>query len=192
MLKGSKCHTQKCPMVSRNYPPGIHGPRLGRRQKLSDYAMQLKEKQKAKKQYRLMEKQFHITFEKAGRKKGDIGKNFLAALELRLDNALYRAGFASSRDEAGQIISHGHMEVNDKKVSIPSYPLSEGDVVRIRKNKRKKKKFKDFAEFLKKQQPPAWLHVDKDEFSFKVLHSPDVEELEKSINTQMIVELYSK
>jgi small subunit ribosomal protein S4 len=192
MLKGDKCNTQKCPMVSRNYPPGIHGPRLGRRQRLSDYAMQLKEKQKAKKQYRLMEKQFKIIFEKAGKKKGDIGKNFLAALELRLDNVVYRLGLASSRDKARQIVNHGHIQVNDKKVSIPSYEVKEGDVIGIKKTAVKKKEFKGVSEKLKKYEAPGWLHLDKDNLSGKVLHSPDVEELERNINTQMIVEHYSK
>jgi small subunit ribosomal protein S4 len=192
MLKGDKCNTQKCPMVSRNYPPGIHGPRLGRRQRLSDYAMQLKEKQKAKKQYRIMENQFKTTFEKAVKKQGDIGKNFLVALELRLDNVVYRSGLASSRDEARQIVNHGHIQVNDKKVNIPSYKVKEGDVIAVKKTSAKKKRFKDITEKLKKYEAPGWLHLNKDELSGKVLHSPDVEELERNINTQMIVEHYSK
>lgn len=192
MLKGDKCDTQKCPMVSRNYPPGIHGPRLGRRQRLSDYAMQLKEKQKAKKQYRIMETQFKTTFEKAGKRKGDIGKNLLVALELRLDNVVYRLGLASSRDEARQIVNHGHIQVNDRKVDIPSYEVKEGDVVTVKKTAAKKKKFKNVAEKLKKYEAPGWLHLDKNDLTGKVLHAPDVEELERNINTQMIVEHYSK
>ncbi len=126
MLKGSKCSTQKCPMVSKNYPPGIHGSKLGRSRKLSDYAVQLKEKQKAKKQYRLLEKQFSLIFEKAKSKKGDIGVNLLTLLEIRLDNTVFRLGFASSRDEARQIVNHGLITINDRKVDIPSYRVKEG------------------------------------------------------------------
>ena len=192
MLKGSKCETQKCPMVSRNYPPGIHGPRLGRRQKLSEYAVQLQEKQKAKKQYRIMEKQFRLIFDKAQKRKGDIGKNLLSALELRLDNIVYRMGFAPSRDEARQVVGHGHIKVNDQKVNIPSYEVKQGDEVKLAKASAKKKKFKDLEERLKKYEAPGWLHLDKKELAGKVLHTPDVEELERSINTQMIVEHYSK
>ena len=192
MLKGSKCQSQKCPLVSRNYPPGIHGPRFGRRQKLSDYAVQLKEKQKAKKQYRILERQFKITFEKAQKRKGDIGKNFLQALESRLDNVVYRLGFVASRDEARQAVNHGHIEVNDKKVDIPSYEVKQGDIVKLKKASTKKKKFKDLAERLKKHEAPGWIHLDKKEFTGKVLHAPDVEELEGSISTQMVVEHYSK
>lgn len=192
MLKGAKCNTQKCPMVTRNYPPGIHGPRLGRRQRLSDYAVQLKEKQKAKKQYRLLEKQFNIIFERAKRKKGDVGVNLLTLLETRLDNVVYRLGFAFSRDEARQIVNHGIIAVNDRKVDIPSYKVKEGDIVKIKDTKRNKKKVKVLGEELKKHEAPGWLHLDVKKMEGKVLHTPDIKELQTNVNPQMIVEFYSK
>lgn len=192
MLKGTKCDTQKCPMVSRNYPPGIHGPRLGRRQRLSDYAMQLKEKQKAKKQYRLLEKQFYLIFTRAQNKKGDIGVNLLTLLELRLDNVVYRLGFTASRDEARQMVNHGLITVNDRKVDISSYYVREGDIVKIKSDKQNKKKVKNLSEELKKHESPGWLNLDVKKMEGKVLHAPDIKELQTNINPQMIVEFYSK
>lgn len=192
MLKGERCNSPKCAMVKRNYPPGIHGPRVGRRQKISEYGMQLTEKQKARKQYTLMERQFRLIFEKAQKGSGDTGTNLLVLLETRLDNAVYRAGFASSRHQARQLVNHGHFLVNDKKVNIPSYQVKEGEVIKIKDKAKRSKHFKNIKEKLKQVETPGWLSLDPEEAAVKVLHEPKEEDLEKTnLNTQMIIEHYS-
>ncbi len=191
MLKGDRCNSPKCAMVKRNYPPGIHGPRVGRRQKISEYGMQLTEKQKAKKQYTLQEKQFRLTFKKAQKRSGDTGLNLLTLLETRLDNVIYRIGFASSRYQARQLVNHGKFLVNDRKVNIPSFQVKEGDVIKVKDKAKRSKHFKDIKEKIKKVDTPGWLSLDADELSLKVLHSPKEEDLQTNINTQMIIEHYS-
>lgn len=188
MLKGDRCNSPKCAIVKRNYPPGIHGPKMsGKRVKKSEYSMQLAEKQKARKEYALMEKQFKLTFDKAERS----GVNFLQLLERRLDNVVYRLGIASSRSEARQLVNHGHFEVNGRKVDIPSYEVKEGDVVKLKEGSKRSKAFKNLSGKLKKHETPGWLNFDIEELSAKVLHNPTEEDIQTNINTQMVTEFYS-
>ncbi len=177
-------------MVKKNYPPGIHGAKGRRRQ--SDYSLQLREKQKAKKLYNLLEKQFKITFNKASQQKGDAGENLLKALETRLDNVIYRLSFAFSRSQARQLVNHGHFTVNDKKVNIPSYQVKSGDVIKIRLSSQKNKAFNNLSEKLKKAEVPGWLNLNQKELTGKVLHQPSKDDVEMKINKQMIVEFYSR
>lgn len=154
--------------------------------------MQLTEKQKARKQYTLMEKQFRLTFEKAQKRSGETGTNLLVLLETRLDNTVYRSGFASSRHQARQLVNHGHFLVNDRKVNIPSYQVKQGDVIKVKGGAQRSKHFKNMKEKLKQVETPGWLSLDAEELSVKVLHEPKQEDLEKTnINTQMIIEHYS-
>lgn len=190
MLKGNRCSSPKCAMVKKNYPPGAQKDK--RRQRQSGYSLQLREKQKAKKLYNILEKQFRITFEKAKKQNGDAGENLLKMLETRLDSVVYSLGFADSRSHARQLVNHGHFTVNGKKVSIPSFQVKAGDVVKIKKNSVKIKAFGDLSEKLKKQEAPGWLNMDIKDLSGKVLHQPDKKDLNMKINTQMIVEFYSR
>lgn len=192
MLKGERCSSSKCAMVKKSYIPGFHGPKRRGMARKSDYGLQLTEKQKARKQYGLMEKQFKLTFNRASKKTGDIGENLLRLLELRLDNVIFKLGFADSRSEARQLVNHGHFEVNGKKVSIPSFQVKEGDTINIKKKSKTGKRFKNIGEKLKRVEAPGWLSLDKKEFLGKVLHEPKDKDLEFNINTQMIVEFYSK
>ncbi len=189
-LKGERCYSQKCEIVKRNYPPGIHGVKGKKRQ--SEYGMQLQEKQNAKKEYGLLEKQFRLTFEKAKREQGQAGENLLKLLETRLDNAIYRLGIAANRNQARQIIGHGHIVVNDKKVNIPSFQLKSGDVIKIKPASKKSKLFSDLETKLKKTQIPGWLNFDVKESTAKILHRPNMDDIKTNINVQMIVEYYSK
>ncbi len=190
-LKGERCNTPKCAMVKRNYPPGFHGPTRGRR-KASDYGTQLMEKQKAKKYYNVMEKQFRLTFEKAAKKTGDSGKNFLRLLEMRLDNVVFRLGFASSRNQARQLVNHGHFDVNGVKTDIASFIVKPGQEIAVRARSRKNPYFKQTAEKLKKAELPAWLNLQAADMKAKVLHEPADTDLPTNLNVQMIIEYYSK
>ncbi|MDO8260537.1 MAG: 30S ribosomal protein S4 [Candidatus Magasanikbacteria bacterium] len=190
MLKGERCNTAKCAMVKRNYPPGFHGPKNKRR--LTEYGQQLNEKQKAKRQYNMLEKQFKLTFDKAQKQTGNAGDNFLGLLEMRFDNVIYRLGFGASRPQARQLVGHGLFTVNGKSVDIPSYTVSTGDVIAIKKTKATAKIFKNLSESLKKKEVPGWLHLDQKEISAKVLHKPDAKLVNPSFNLQMIIEYYSK
>ncbi len=189
-LKGERCYTAKCAMVKRNYPPGFHGPKGRRRQ--TDYGLQLNEKQKAKRQYILLEQQFKLIFEKARRQSGNAGENFVKLLEMRLDNTIYRLGFAFSRPQARQLVNHGHFTVNGRKVNIPSCQLKKGDTIKIKSNKKQAKIFKNLSEKLKKKEVPGWLHLDTKELTAKVLHQPNMEAINPNFNVQMIVEYYSR
>lgn len=192
-LKGERCNSTKCAMVKRNYPPGFHGPKGRKRQ--SDFAIQLNEKQKARRQYGLLEKQFRLTFERAQNQEGDAGKNFLKLLEMRLDNVIYRIGFAASRMQARQLVNHGHFLVNDRKVDIPSFTVKVGDVISISKSSRKSKHFRDLFEKIKGQKnldTASWLHFNVEDGTAKVLHEPGLDDVSKNINVQMIIEFYSK
>ncbi|MFH1583022.1 MAG: 30S ribosomal protein S4 [Candidatus Falkowbacteria bacterium] len=190
MLKGERCSTAKCAVVKRNYPPGLHGPKGRARQ--SGYNMQLREKQKAKKIYNLMEKQFSLSFSRAIKQKGEAGENLMKILETRLDNVIYRLGFAASRAQARVLTNHGHFRVNDVKVNIPSFNVKTGDIIKIRQSSRKSKQFADLSDKLKKIEIPGWLNLDIKDLSAKVLHQPAKENFESKINSQMIVEFYSK
>lgn len=189
MLKGERCQT-KCAIVKRNYPPGLHGPKGRARQ--SGYNMQLREKQKAKRIYNLMEKQFNLSFLKAAKQKGEAGENLMKILETRLDNVIYRLGFASSRAEARVLINHGHFRINDVKVNVPSFNVKGGDIIKIRQSSRRNQQFINLPEKLKKIEIPGWLNLDLKELSAKVLHQPAKENFEAKINSQIIVEFYSK
>ncbi len=190
MLKGDRCATAKCAIVKRNYPPGIHGSKGRARQ--SGYSMQLREKQKAKKIYNLMEKQFSLSFIKAIKQKGEAGENLMKILETRLDNVIYRLGFAKSRAQARILTNHGHFTVNGTKVNIPSFSVKTGDIIKIKKSSAASKQFANLAENLKKIEIPGWLNLDAKDLSAKVLHNPSKENFESKINSQMIVEFYSK
>ncbi|MFA5359468.1 MAG: 30S ribosomal protein S4 [Patescibacteria group bacterium] len=190
MLKGERCSTAKCAIVKRNYPPGLHGPKGRARQ--SGYNMQLREKQKAKRIYNLMEKQFALSFTRAIKQKGEAGENLMKILETRLDNVIYRLGFAASRAEARVLTNHGHFTVNDIKVNIPSFNVKTGDIIKIKKASRNNKKFANLSEKLKKVEIPGWLNLDIKDLSAKVLGQPTKENFESKINSQMIVEFYSK
>ncbi|MBI4812138.1 30S ribosomal protein S4 [Candidatus Falkowbacteria bacterium] len=192
-LKGERCYSPKCAIVKRNYPPGVHGVKGGQRK--SDYGLQLQEKQKVKKQYNLLEKQFKLTFTRAEKQPGNVGENFFKLLETRLDNAVYRAGFAKSREQARQLISHGHFTINNKKVNIPSYQLKIGDIVKIKESGKRSKHFRDLIESfkLRKIEAPGWLSVDIKELAVKVSYSPNQKDIKNiNINPQMIVEFYSR
>lgn len=188
-LKGERCYTAKCAIVKRNYPPGLHGAKGRPRQ--SEYSLQLREKQKAKKIYNLLEKQFKLTFIKAHQQKGESGENFIRLLETRLDNVIYRLGLASSRSQARQLVNHNHFTVNKNMVNIPSYVLKTGDVIAIKSASQKNKNFLNLSEKIKKHQTPGWINFDLTNLTAKILHQPKKEDGEK-INTQLIVEFYSR
>jgi len=190
MLKGDRCGTGKCAIVKRNYPPGLHGPKGRARQ--SGYNMQLREKQKAKRIYNLLEKQFELSFNRAKKQKGDVGENLMKILETRLDNAVYRLGFAQSRAQARTLVAHGHFTVDDVKVNIPSYNLKTGQIIKIKPASRTSKQFSNLSERLKKIEAPGWLNLEIKDFSAKMLHQPAKENFEANVNTQMIVEFYSR
>jgi small subunit ribosomal protein S4 len=188
-LKGQKCYTEKCPIENKNYPPGQHG--LSRRTKISEYGIQLREKQKIKRSYGLLETQFENYFEKANKQKGITGDNLVKLLERRFDNVVYRLGFASSRKQARQLIKHRHFVVNDKLVDIPSYLLTSGDIVKVRD---KSKKLDAIHDSLKrvKDSTYAWLTIDKASLSGTFLQVPERAEVPLNANEQLVVELYSK
>lgn len=188
-LKGDKCNSPKCTLVKRPTPPGMHGNK--RPPKKSQYGEQLAEKQHAKKMYGMRERQFRTMFEKA-QKKGDAGENLLRALETRFDNVIFRLGYAASRAQARQLVNHGLFTINGEKVDIPSYQVKIGDLIKIKKNKLQKKYFLNMDEKLKKATVPGWLNYDAMEKEAKVLGLPAKEDLDKSINSQVIVEFYSK
>ncbi|MFA6172008.1 MAG: 30S ribosomal protein S4 [Patescibacteria group bacterium] len=189
-LKGARCGSARCGIVKRNFPPGPHGAKG--KPRMSGYGEQLQEKQKAKKTYHLLEKQFVLTFEKAGKEKGDKGKNFLRLLETRLDNTVYRTGFADSRDLSRQLVSHGHFLVNGKKVNIASFQVKTGDIVSVKESSKRQKYFRQLLEKKEEQKNPSWLNVDKKALSAKVLHAPTDDDIPSNINTAMIVEFYSR
>jgi len=192
MLKGERCMSPKCAMIKKSYVPGFHGPKKRGMMRKSDYGTQLTEKQKLRKQYGLMEKQFKLLFNKATKRIGDSGENLLRLLEQRFDNVIFRIGFVASRSEAKQLISHGHFLINGKKVDISSYQVKEGELIEIKKKSINNKKFKTLAERLKKIEAPGWINLDKKEMVAKILHEPKDKDLDSNINTQMIVEFYSK
>lgn len=188
-LKGQKCYSEKCPIEERNYAPGQHG--LSRRAKVSEYGVQLREKQKIKRSYGLLETQFRNYFEKANKQKGRTGENLIKLLERRLDNVVYRLGFASSRKQARQLIRHRHIQVNNILVDIPAYLLRAGDVIHV---KEKSKKLDAIHSSLKrvKDNTYGWLTVDKATLSGTFVQIPDRADVPLNANEQLVVELYSK
>jgi len=192
-LKGQKCYTEKCPFEKRSYPPGQHGRAASfRRRRASDYSLQLREKQKARRIYGVLERQFRRYFHEAERRSGMTGENLLVLLETRLDNAVYRLGFADSRAQARQLVTHGHFTVNGRKTNIPSYGVRPDDVVSVRPESRRKTFFKTRKELLEDGAVPAWLSLDADEMSGRVLSEPMREEIDVPVQEQMIVEFYSR
>lgn len=189
-LKGDRCYTEKCAFERRSYAPGDHGQ--VRRKQASDYGLQLREKQKLKRMYGLAEKQFKGTFMRADRQKGITGANLVVLLERRLDNVLYRLGFASSRAEARQLISHRHFQVGGRTVSIPSYVVKVGEEIELREKSRNIEKIKESLEMVARRGLPAWLSLDKGRFTGKVLALPTREDITMPMNEQLVVELYSK
>jgi len=188
-LKGDRCYSDKCAFERRGYPPGQHGQG---RAKFSSYGVQLREKQKVKRMYGLLEKQFRNFFAKAERKKGITGTNLLIFLERRLDNMIYRLGFANSRNEARQLVLHGHFRVKGHKVNIPSYLVDVGDVIELREKSRKVAKIGESLEAVARRGVPAWLELDKENYRGRIVALPSREDLTMPIREQLIVELYSK
>ena len=189
-LKGTKCFSEKCPLDRRSYPPGQHGQ--SRRQKVSEYGIQLREKQKIRRLYGLAEMQFRNYFEKALRQTGKTGELLVKALERRFDNVVYRLGFAKSRDEARQVVRHGHITVNDRRVDIPSYRVRPGEVVAVAAKSRELLVIKTALIASEKIEVPGWLEVDIEKLQGKILSLPSREQIDAPVRAQLIVELYSK
>jgi small subunit ribosomal protein S4 len=188
-LKGDRCFKDKCAIERRNYPPGQHGRR---RSKLLGYGIQLREKQKVKRIYGLLERPFRLTFQRAERRKGITGANLLQELERRLDNVVYSLGFAASRAQARQLVRHGHVTVNGRKVTIPSFRVSKSNVVAIKEKSRTNEQIKASVETARARGVPGWLDLQPESFSGTVLELPSREEIKLPIQEQLIVELYSK
>ena len=189
-LKGTKCFSDKCPIEKRNFAPGQHGK--DRKAKIVGYGLQLREKQKAKRMYFTQEGQFRNYFEKAARSKGVTGEILLQQLERRLDNVVYRLGFAQSRRQARQLVRHGHVAVNARKVNIPSYEVSAGEEIAIRDGSRKLAVLELAKEFASHGTLPNWLEVNRDAYTARILSLPKREDIQLPVNEQLIVELYSK
>jgi small subunit ribosomal protein S4 len=188
-LKGERCYTDKCAIKRRNYPPGQHGQG---RSKTSDYGVQLREKQKVRRIYGLLEKQFRGYFQEADRMRGVTGENLLSLLERRLDNAIYRLGFASSRTESRQLVRHGHFTINGRKVNIPSIQIKVGDVIELREKSRKVAAVNDSLEAVVRRGIPQWVELERDAFKGVIKSLPVREDITTPIQEQLIVELYSK
>lgn len=188
-LKGERCYTPKCAVDRRNYAPGQHGQN---RKKVSEYGTQLREKQKLRRIYGVLEKQFRNYFKEASRRQGVTGENLLQILESRLDNIVFRLGFGTSRVEARQLVTHGHFLVNGKKVDIPSYLTKPGDVIEVKEKSQDSPKFKDLREFAATQNVASWLERDVEALRGKVLATPAREDIDLPVAEHLIVELYSR
>ncbi len=185
-LKGQRCYTNKCALARRSFAPGQHGQG---RKKMSEYGLQLREKQKTKRFYGILEGQFHSTFERADRMKGKTGDNLLQLLELRMDNIVYRLGVAASRAEARQLVTHGHFTLNGKKADIPSMTLKVGDVIAVRETSRKSPKFSTLSNT---RPVPAWLTFNEETLTGSIVQVPSREDVDLEVKETLIVELYSK
>jgi small subunit ribosomal protein S4 len=188
-LKGERCYTNKCSVLKRAYAPGQHGQQ---RKKMSEYGLQLREKQKARRFYGILESQFRGYFEMAVKKKGVTGENLLQILESRLDNVIYRMGLATSRPEARQLVRHGHFTVNGKKVNIPSLLLKPGDIIGVKEKFRGSEKLKSIIDIAGGKAVPKWLEFDAENLTGKVVSLPEREDIDLPIKEHLIVELYSK
>jgi len=188
-LKGTRCVTVKCAIAKRAYPPGMHPYKRG---KVSDFGRQLREKQRAKRTYGILERQFRRYYQMAERQKGNTGENLLRLFERRLDNILYLAGFGASRSTARQMVSHGHIEVNGRKTDVPSMLVRTNDIVKIRAGDARKKLVTDFQQMTKERGQPPWLAVNNEQLSIQVLALPKAEEFSVPIQYNLIVELCSK
>ena len=189
-LKGTKCLSDRCPIEKRNFPPGMHGK--DRKAKIVGYGLQLHERQKAKRMYFTLEGQFREYYEKANRATGVTGELLIQQLERRLDNVAYRLGFAISRRQARQVVRHGHVTINGKKVNIPSYQVQVGDEIAIRESAKKLLIVEQGAQYAAQNPVPAWLEANFDTFTGRVLSLPKRKDVNLPINEQLIVELYSK
>jgi small subunit ribosomal protein S4 len=188
-LKGSRCYTKKCSFERRSTPPGMN---TMRRRKVSEFGLQLREKQKVRKSYSVLERQFRNYFAKAEQRKGMTGENLLRMLEMRLDNVVYRMGFASSRAQARQMVGHGHFAVNGRPTNIPSYQTKVGDRIEVRESRRGREVFKVAAENIRTAQIPEWVSVDASKLSGSVLAEPSREQMPLEFNEQLVVEFYSR
>ena len=188
-LKGSRCYTKKCSFERRSTPPGMN---TQRRRKVSEFGIQLREKQKVRKSYSVLEKQFRNYFEKAEQRKGMTGENLLRLLEMRLDNVVFRMGLASSRAQARQLVSHGHFAVNGRPTNVPSFPTKVGDRIEVREARRGREIFKVVAETVKSAQIPDWVSVDGKQLAGSVLAEPAREQMPPEFNEQLVVEFYSR
>ncbi len=188
-LKGSRCYTKKCAFERRATPPGMYAQR---RRKVSEYGLQLREKQKVRKSYSVLEKQFQNYFDKAEKRKGMTGENLLRMLEMRLDNVVYRMGLASSRAQARQLVSHGHFAVNGRPTNIPSFGTSVGDRIEVRESHRARELFKTTTETMKSAQIPDWVSSDPAKLSGTILAEPAREQMPLEFNEQLVVEYYSR
>lgn len=189
-LKGERCYTPKCAMVKRNYLPGVHGQKG--KGVLTEYNLHLREKQKAKKIYGILEKQFKKYFQIAAKKVGETGEVLVKLLESRLDNVIFRLGFASSRSQARLLVSHNHIKVNGRQVNIPSYQVKVGDIIEIKESSKKNKYFQRIKTESKAENVPKWLKLDTKTLKSEVISLPTSADLDRKINTQLIVEYYSK
>ena len=189
-LKGERCFKESCAIEKRNFPPGQHGQ--GRRSKIIGYGLQLREKQKVRRIYGVLERQFQNYFEKASRQRGVTGENLLTMLERRLDNAVYRLGFASSRAQSRQLVGHGHILVNSSKVNIPSFQIKPGDVVSVKEKSQKVSNITAAVEIVGGRGVPDWLELDSSNYSGKVLTLPKRDNVNLPVQERMIVEFYSK
>ena len=190
-LKGAKCFSEKCPIEKRNFPPGQHG-QSRKAKKVVGYGLQLREKQKAKRIYLTLETQFRAYYEKASNKTGVTGELLLQQLETRLDNVVYRLGFAFSRRQARQIVRHGHIQVNGRKVNIPSFQCKVGDEIAIREGSKALTVLEDAKNFAAAQRSVPWIDINRDNLSGKIVALPKREDIQLPVNEQLIVELYSK
>jgi small subunit ribosomal protein S4 len=188
-LKGDRCYTPRCAVERRAYAPGEHGQG---RKKVSEYGLQLREKQKTRRMYGILEGQFRRYFDKAERQPGVTGENLLRLLERRLDNVIYRLGLGSSRNEARQLVRHGHFTVNGRKVNIPSYLLRAGDVITVRNKSKESQRVKELLERAADRTPPAWLEYDADQATGRVVALPAREQIDAPVQEHLIVELYSR
>ena len=188
-LKGDRCYTPRCAVERRAYAPGQHGQG---RKKVSEYGLQLREKQKTRRIYGILEGQFRRYFDKAERQQGVTGENLLRLLERRLDNVIYRLGLGSSRNEARQLVRHGHFTVNGRKVNIPSYLLRAGDVIAVREKSKESPRIKELLERAADRTPPAWLEYDADQATGRVIALPARDQIDAPVQEHLIVELYSR
>ena len=188
-LKGDRCYSDSCSFTKRSYAPGQHGQA---RKKVSEYGLQLREKQRARRVYGVLEGQFRTYFDKADRQKGITGENLLVLLERRLDNVVYRLGFAASRTQARQLVRHRHFTVNGKSVDIPSYQIKPGDVIQVKETSKQSPLIKEIAEAVTTKTTPAWLEVQAEEMIGKIVRYPNRDEIDTPIQEHLIVELYSR
>jgi small subunit ribosomal protein S4 len=192
LLKGERCFTPKCALERRPYAPGMHGRQAQFRRKKSEYGVQLREKQKARRMYGVLERQFRRYFKEADRRKGLTGVNLLIILESRLDNVVYRLGFADSRDQARQLVRHGHFDVNGQKTNVPSFLVKVGDEIAVRERSKRLAYFRDLSAVMEHKVVSEWLSLDIPKMEGRVLALPTREDIDASLNEQLIVEYYSR